>query len=350
MSSIEIEKTLYRIIQGRLRYKVHDGLVLYIHETTPELLFESYEVCDDAYERAYTSGVFVKQEILPLLLENDYWTPLDDKEAENLQKEIEEKKLECFKNFIHKKQLTVLKRQLDILEKKWYKASSKKNSLENITCTGAAAYTRSVFIIEKSTKTEDGSPYDWKEVPVSTAASFYKNNTIPEKTLRQIARSEPWRRMWNGGKGTELFGIPFSQITAIQSRLCSYSRMYDGVFEHPESPNEKLIDDDVCLDGWFIYQKRKREKEKKQSEIDGMISNDKIRNADEIYIMAKDKDDAAQIQSINDPTARNVAREREKKIDQLGEEGRLKESDLPDQKRRIQQERNKMFVDSRKGR
>tara|TARA_R100000988_G_C3935364_1_gene133488 strand:+ start:52 stop:432 length:381 start_codon:yes stop_codon:yes gene_type:complete len=126
--------------------------------------------------------------------------------------------------------------------------------------------------------------------------------------------------------------------------------MYDNVNQHPESPSDKIIEDDECLDGWFIYQKRKQEKEKKQSEIDGMISNSKIRNSDEIYIMAKDKDDAAQIQNINDPTARNVARERERKIDQLGEEEQLRESDLPDQKRRIQQERNKMFVDSRKGR
>ena len=58
MSSIEIEKTLYRIIQGRLRYKVHDDLVLYIHEPTPELIFESYEVYDDAYDEAYSLGFF----------------------------------------------------------------------------------------------------------------------------------------------------------------------------------------------------------------------------------------------------------------------------------------------------
>ena len=83
--SLDIEKNLYRIIQGRLRYKVRDGLVLYIHEPTPELLFKSYEVYDDAYERAYVNGVFVKEEIIPILLENDYWTPLDDKEAEKLQ-------------------------------------------------------------------------------------------------------------------------------------------------------------------------------------------------------------------------------------------------------------------------
>ena len=58
----------------------------------------------------------------------------------------------------------------------------------------------------------------------------------------------------------------------------------------------------------------------------------------------------AEIQNINDPTARHITRERERKIDQLGEEEKLKEADLPDQQRRIRQERHKMFTDKMKGR
>ena len=53
MSSIEIEKALYRIIQGRLRYKSYDGLVLYIYEPTPELIYQSHEIYDEAYDEAY---------------------------------------------------------------------------------------------------------------------------------------------------------------------------------------------------------------------------------------------------------------------------------------------------------
>ena len=51
--SIDTEKALYRIIQGRLRYKVRDGLVLYIHAPTPEIIYESHDVYDEAYEDAY---------------------------------------------------------------------------------------------------------------------------------------------------------------------------------------------------------------------------------------------------------------------------------------------------------
>ena len=69
--SIDIEKNLYRIIQGRLRYKVRDGLVLYIHEPTPEIIYKSHEVYDDVYNECYWKGVYVEEEIIPILLEND---------------------------------------------------------------------------------------------------------------------------------------------------------------------------------------------------------------------------------------------------------------------------------------
>ncbi len=350
MSNIEIEKTLYRIIQGRLRYNVHDGLVLYIHEPTPELMYDSHEIYDEAYNLAYGKGVYVKSEILPILLENDYWSPLDDKDAERLGKEVENKKVECFQNFVHKKKLLALKRELQHLERRWTLSLMKKRHLDHLTCDGVANYARSMWIISKTTKFSDGSDYDWAELSLPQIVNFYNENKIDEEMLRKVARSEPWTGMWHGGKGTEIFGVPFSRIDGYQSRLCSYSRMYDNVNQHPESPNEKIIEDDICLDGWFIYQKRKAEKEKKQSEIDGMISNPKIRSADEIYVMARDKQEAAEIQNINDPTARHIARERERKIDQLGEEEKLKESDLPDQRRRIQQERNKLFTDTMRGR
>jgi len=343
MSSIEIEKTLYRIIQGRLRYKVHDDLVLYIHEPTPELMYDSHEIYDEAYDLAYGKGVYVKSEILPILLENNYWSPLDDKEAERLQKEVENKKLECFQNFVHKKQLLRLKRELQHLQKRWTKSLIKKTYLDHLTCEGVANYARSMWIISKTTKLPDGSDYGWTELSLPQVVNFYNENKIDEKMLRKVARSEPWTGMWHGGKGTEIFGVPFTRIDGYQSRLCSYARMYDNVNQHPESPNEKIIEDDVCLDGWFIFQKRKEERDKKQSEIDGMITNEKIRNSDEIYVVAQNREDASEIYNINDPTARNIIRERDEKI--TGKEG-MKFTELNDVQRQLQIERNKKFTDT----
>jgi len=343
MSSIEIEKALYRIIQGRLRYKVHDDLVLYIHEPTSDLIYESHEIYDDAYERAYKKGVYVQSEILPILLENDFWSPLDDKEAEKVQKEIEELKVKCFENFFRKKQLASIKRRLRNLENKFVKLSSKKMTLAHVTCEGAADLAKTNWLISKTTKFSDGTDYDWGESSLLDAVSYWQKNQISMGTLRQVARYDVWKGMWGGGKGTEIFGVPFINISPNQSRLCMFSKMYDSVYEHPESPKEEIIQDDDCLDGWFIHQKRKAEQQKKQSEIDGMITNEKIRNSDEIYVVAQNREDASEIYNINDPTARNIIRERDEKI--TGKEG-MKFTELNDVQRQLQIERNKKFTDT----
>ena len=95
MNDIQIDKTLYRIIQGRLRFK-RDGLVLYIYEPTKELMYESYEIYDDAYDLAYKRGNYIKPEVLQILIEQDLWTPLDDKEA----KEVIDKALKSVKELL----------------------------------------------------------------------------------------------------------------------------------------------------------------------------------------------------------------------------------------------------------
>jgi len=348
MSNIDIEKALYRIIQGRLRYKVRDGLVLYIHEPTPELVYESYDVYDEAYEKAYWRGVYVKEEVLPILLENDYWSPLDDKEAERVQKEIEDKKLEAFKQFIHKKQLGAIKREIFYLEKKWQKLYLKKNSLDHVTCAGCAELTRNQWLIEKTTRFPDGSSYSWKEASVPSATNYRASSAISQGMYRSVARSDTWRGMWGAGKGTEIFGVPFSRITQEQARLCMYARMYDNVAESPEAPIEEIIADDICLDGWFIDQKKKQDKQKKQNQVDGMISNDKIKNSGEVFVMAQDKEDAQEVYDLNDGMARSTVHQRQAQID--GQEDMMKFQELADVKQDIGIQRQQQFSQSLKNR
>jgi len=342
MSDIDIEKALYRIIQGRLRYKVRDGLVLYIHAPTPEIIYESHDVYDEAYEDAYWKGVYVQQEVIPILLENNYWSPLDDREAERLQKEIENKKVEAFTSFTNKKQLSLIKRQIFSLQKQWQRVFVKKNSLDHITCEGVAQLAQNHWVVSNTTKFSDGSPYDWKEASVPVVANYVARNAISQEMYREIARSEGWRGMWGAGKGTDIFGVPFSQITEDQARLCAYSRMYDNVGEHHESPPQEVIEDDICLDGWFISQDRKMKEEKKQSQADNMISNEKIRNSGEVFVMAQDKENAEEIYNMNNPLARGTLRQREAQIEGADS---MDFKELQDVKQDISIQRQQMLSD-----
>ena len=100
MDDIFYEKTLYRILRGRLRYKLGD-LVLYIYEPSAELIEESYDIYDEAHRKAYLSGSYIKEELIELLMKYELWSPFDDREADNIDKQIDELKVTAFRSFFN---------------------------------------------------------------------------------------------------------------------------------------------------------------------------------------------------------------------------------------------------------
>ena len=315
MDDIYYERVLNRIIQGRLRLRLGD-LVLFIEEPSQEILEASYEIYDQYYDKAYFGGVFIEEEILELLINNDLWSPLDEKAAKDYEEKIEELKVQAFKNFYSAKKLFGIKRQLRHTEGLLAGAIHKKKQLNHVTCKGIANFARKSWIISKTTKNEDGSLFDFKKVSISRIMDIYGEHVIDAATFRKIARSQPFRSMWTSSKKRgDVFGKPSSCLDANQLAVCQYSSMYDNVYESPDAPKDKAIEDDDCLDGWFIVQRRKYEKDKKQREIDDMLAgNEKIKNSQEIFLMAQDQEQANEIFDLNDPFARSTIKNRQSTI------------------------------------
>ena len=346
MDDIFYEKTLYRILRGRLRYKVGD-LVLYIYEPDEELLEESFDVYEAAYKKAYFGDVYIKEELLELLMQYELWSPFDDREADKIEKQIEELKVTAFRSFFKIKQLRGIKANIRFLEKKVVEYRSKKVCLDHLSCEGVASFSRSIWIIDNTTKTIDGTRYNWIKGSLSDAMAYYNSNQINASTFRRIARSEPWRSMWNIGKQqSNVFGKQSSECTRDQMALCSYSSMYDNVHESTESPNEKVIEDDDCLDGWFIVQRREYEKNKKQREIDDLITNPKISNAQEIFVVTPDQESANKLYELNDPISRGTIKSRQQQIQDAGD---LKFTELTDVKQDIAIQQHQSFAQKFKG-
>ena len=340
------EKILYRILQGRLRLTLGD-LVLYIYEPTKDLIEESYEIYEDAYKKAYFRGVYIKKELLEVLVENDLWTPLDDRQAKKIEDEIEDLKVQAFQSFFDSKKLRGIKANIRAKERNFIKYKSKKLSLDHFSCEGVAAFSRSVWLVSQSTKFKDGSDYDWVKYPIATIMDRYTSEHIAQDVIRGIARREPWRSMWRLDKSSSIFGKPACDLSRDQLSLCSFSTMYDNVYESGESPNEKVIEDDDCLDGWFITQRRKREKDKKQKEVDDMISNPKIANSQEVYVVARDQQAAQEIYDLNDPVSRATIQQRKEVIDSA--DGEISFTKFHDVRQDIAMESHKAAISKMKG-
>jgi hypothetical protein len=118
--------------------------------------------------------------------------------------------------------------------------------------------------------------------------------------------------------------------------------MYDNVGEHHESPSQEVIEDDICLDGWFIFQDRKMKEEKKKGQADNMISNEKIRNSGEVFVMAQDQENADEIYDMNNPLARGTVKQRQEQIE--GSEN-MDFKELQDVKQDIAVQRQQMLSD-----
>lgn len=329
MDGIYVEKTLNRIIQGRLRVRLGD-LVLYVYEPNQDLLEESYEVYEEAKRKAYFSGNYIQDEVVEILVNNDLWTPLDDQRAKEMESGVEELKVEAFKNFYKKKELFGIKRNIRNIEANIVKLKNKRLQLDHITCDGVAKLTRMSWLIQNTTRHIDNTPFDFKECPVSNILETYQSEAISSTMYREIARSQYWRSIWNSSKQRgDVFGKPSIDLDQQQLALISYSIMYDNVFESTESPKEEVVNDDDCLDGWFIVQRRKYEKQKKEAEVESMLSNSKIANSQEIFLVAKNQEEASDVYSLNSMGARTKVRQRQ---NQIKESGHLHFKDLDDVK------------------
>jgi len=314
---ISYEKILYRIIKGRLRIKLGD-LILYIYEPTGDALEESYEIYDEAYEKAYYSGCYVDQEVRNILYDLSLWNPGDDKKIKEIDKNIDNLKVDAFQSFFDPTRLAAIKTQIKYTEGQRNEITNRNQSLDHVTCRGVAKDTRNLWLVQECCYHTDGRKYEWDTWNVKKAMTRMAEYIITTEEFRMIARNDPWRGMWSVGKSTgNLFNKCVTDFTDGQRILCSYSSMYDNVYESMDRPPDKVVEDDICLDGWFVDQKRKYEKEKKQKEVDALTQNPKIANSQEVFVMASNQEAANQIYDLNDPIAMSTIKQRNAQIDQV---------------------------------
>lgn len=339
---------MYRILRGRLDFN-RDGLFLYIKEPNPDLLYRSISVYDEYFDKAYSNGVYLKDELYEDLYEKNLYSFHDDVEIEKLKKEMDDLKWQMYKNHFKKREVYYKREQLRQKERMVAELIFKKTQYDQYSCEGAASVAQWTWIIEHSTYFKDTKKrYDWKKLSINNLMSFYEMNTITGKMFREVARHESWRPIWNLGKKTgNLFDRPSSELTKDQLLLCSFSSMYDNVYESSEAPIEDVINDDDLLDGWFIDQRKKTEQYKREKEAEAFTSNSKIANAGEIFIMASNPEEASHIDLYNSPQAAGIKNER---LSTLAKKGNVKsDMEFRDVALEMQTEANRVMIEKSKG-
>jgi anion-transporting ArsA/GET3 family ATPase len=130
------------------------------------------------------------------------------------------------------------------------------------------------------------------------------NNSIDITTLKMIARSELWKSYINSNSQAE-HNI---NLNDDYRYLLSIHKMYENAKQHPEAPTEEIISDDDALDGWFLFQNQKMEKEKRKNVTLDKFGK-KIKESDHVFILGENQQEIQEIYSLNDNKERMIAQQ-----------------------------------------
>ena len=312
METHEREYLVSQIVYGAKIIELRD-LTLIIQPLTIEQRYFANRVFKRVYDEALLSGIYTNKEMLEIMAEQGVWLKEDEDQIEKTKKAIEDSKVNIYKSFFNPKKREAERDNLKKLIKRQYELLSKKHANDQNTCEGIATYARWNWTIENTTYKEDGSKYDFSDFGVALILRKYNSNSLEIEQFRELARTDPWRTLWTTSKTPEsIFNRRASELTLDQENLMSWSRLYDNIAEASEQPSDKIIEDDDAIDGWLIEQRKKREKEQNKFKLDGY--DDKHQGADEVYVMASSKEEAAEVYSMNDAEGRMNVRSREKTV------------------------------------
>lgn len=342
MTDADLELLLYRILSGK---------VLFYHKN------DQYELKSPNYNVRYQAQIiyhniindekyndWIREEALEyLLISTGLWSRDTTKIIKDMEKKIDRDKVDMYLSASLKEKVKKIRTHLNELRGNLNSVLSKKNDMFSHTLEGYASSIKNEYII-CNTLFKDNKRVFSDNIINNQASYIYFNDLvnevnkqiIPIDRFKELARSGMWRSYWNCNKNN-IFNKAVCDWTDDQRTLVSMSIMYDNIYEHPECPNDNIIEDDDLLDGWMIHQREKAQKAKKQAQVDDM--NPKLKNAQEVFLMPQSRDELEEIIGLNSPDS--LVRMKQK-INYVKATGETEEHNLPDVQLDLRNQMNEM--------
>ncbi|NBO99641.1 MAG: hypothetical protein EBU90_05880 [Proteobacteria bacterium] len=306
-------------------YTIRSGKVflpnnIIIHPPTIDIVIESLQKYNEAYEIALSDSIMTEEEMSSWMKIQGLWTSYNEQKITDLQKKLENLKVNIYEARQDKKSINSIRPVIRNTEYLLSQELSQKNTFFINTCEGMASTEKTSWLIQNTTY-KNKKLYDFSDLLLTQVIDYWHESFLPENKCRELARNEPWKSLWitREKSGIELFlNAKNGELTYNQKNLMIWSQMYDNIQESLDCPSKEVIDDDDLLDGWFITQNRKREKEKLEKEFESSTQNPKIKQSSEVLIMSRDKDKTKKIQDMNSREAKDLIKSREKLLDKKG--------------------------------
>jgi hypothetical protein len=341
MNNAELELVLYRILSGKL-YFYYKNEKYELKQISNTLRYEASLLYNKIINEEKYNDWIREENMISIMISLGLWTKETDTIINQLEKRIDNFKVELFQNFMSTSKIPSIKKNLNSAKNQLNRILNIKNDFFTNTLEGYASSLKHEYLICSTLVKNSKRVFNHEDNSLSSYTEF--NDLVNEinkyslklEDIKELARNSIWRSYWNSNK-ENIFQSSVSEWTDDQRTIVNMSRMYDSVYDHPESPNEKIIEDDDMLDGWMIIQKRKMEKIKNQKTIDDINPN--LKNAQEVFLFGRNQQDVENIIGLNDQESMGRFKE---KIGAINARGKLEDGQLPDIQRDLFIQSNEM--------
>jgi len=306
-------------------------------------------LCDFAYkvgiEEAEEKGLPSEEQALKDYIANGRWDPNLDEEVETLNNEIKKHKERYLSYLFQTKSREILEKKIKEAQSKILKILNRKALLLSQGTQEAIANerrNRCKYLYMTKNKAGENLP---EEIVLSRdflrpLEEIIISNSLNSEQVREIARTAPWRMMWNasGKRAKDIFGYPLSECSDEQLEVCYWSGFYDSVYDAHDRPDDVVINNDIAIDSWYAAKIAESDRESKRNSLGKNVDRHK-----EIFVVS-DKENAQKVYEMNDPATRKAMQIRDKV---LKESGSISEADLLKKGGKANAE---IFVDRKDGR
>ncbi len=334
------EYILYRICNGYYYIKVDniDYKIVAPDISSKYLAHTIYIdiINNDKYDNLWLSSKTIEK----LLSVNNLWNSEQESKLEDIQKSLDNTKIQYYLNFFIHDIKAELKKAISSINQNIIELQSKKHYFDYLTLEAYAQniknqYLCSTMVYRNGTRIFSSNIEDLDfDLLGKIIPEIYKN-TIGQYELKKLARSEIWRSYWTSNKDN-VFSGPVINWTDEQRSLVNFTRTLDAIREHMEAPDNDIIEDDDALDGWMLHQHEKITKEKKTQHITEKY-NLKDKAGQEVFILESNKQAQKEIFALNDPQTRRDLKVANKLLDQ---KGTLQEYEIPHVQRELRNQLN----------
>lgn len=349
MDKHEVNIYLSRILSGYYVFLCNNKKYKLIYPNI-SVKYEAELLAAEEYENNKYNSWLSDQDILYHLISFGLWTPNGDDQLEKMEKEIEDQKIELFKNFLNPARAKSIRKTLANYKQAYNKNYNIRHSYDHYTLQGYCDIIKSQYILINSLFDTNNNKIfntlnDTDHTELSKISSVISNNSIEMTEFRKIARSELWRNYWSANKD-QLFDKATINWTDEQKTLVVISKMYDGAYEHPECPPDKVFEDDDAFDGWSLHQRKENEKLRSKGRAEKMLQGKNLDKAQEVFIVANSSDEANDIYNLNDNVSRSIIKERNNAVTNSAKP--INDANLPDVQRNLMMESNKKIMERAK--